>query len=116
MKHQGVGGILGVGGRVDFSSEGYELMHRTAVYAPEPRTKAMKMLALLNEKDFAPQPWVPHNIATYITFYADILNAFDNFDSLFDELIGQGEENAWKEVLYGLKIVRMDRDSTFAKN
>jgi hypothetical protein len=78
-------------------------VHRTAVYAPEPRQEAMKMLALLNEKDFAPQAWVPRDIASSSTLYANVLTAFDNFDSLFDELIGGGEKGTWKDALYGLK-------------
>ena len=102
MRNQGVGGVLGAGGRVDFAAEGYELVHRTAVYAPEPREKAMKMLVLLNEKDFVPQAWVPRDIATCSTLYADVLKAFDNFDSLFDELFGGGEK-VWGETMYGLK-------------
>ena len=33
MRHQGVGAIQGVGGVADFSTEGFELVHRTAIYA-----------------------------------------------------------------------------------
>ena len=56
----------------------------------------MKMAVLPNGTDFTPQPWVPRDIATYTTFYFDILNAFDNFGPLFDELFGQGEEGVWE--------------------
>ena len=35
--------------------------------------------------------------------YFDILNGFDNFGPLFDELFGQGEAGVWQEVLDGLK-------------
>jgi hypothetical protein len=98
-----VGAVLGVGGLVDFSNEGYELVHRTAVYAPPPYEKAMKMLVLPNQGEFTPQPWVPRDIATYTTFYFDVLNAFDNFGPLIEELAFQGEEGAWKESLEGLK-------------
>jgi hypothetical protein len=103
LRNQGVGGILGAGGFVSFAAEDHEMVHRTAVYAPEPREKALKMLALLNEKDYSPQPWAPRDIATYVTLHADILQAFDNFGSLFDELFGEGAENVWNEVLAGLK-------------
>ena len=103
MRHQGVAALLGVGGMVDFSSEGYELIHRTAVYAPPPYEKAMKMLVLPNEGDFTPQPWVPRDMATYSTFYFDILNAFDNFGSLYDEVVAMGEEGTWDESLASFK-------------
>jgi hypothetical protein len=103
MRNQGVGGVQGMGGFFDFSAEGYEMVHRTAVYAPMPREKAMKMLVMPNEADFAPQPWVPRELATYSTFYFDIQNAFENFGPLFDELFGQGETGVWEEVKQSLK-------------
>ena len=103
MRNQGVGAVQGVGGFFDFASEDYEMIHRTAVYAPVPYEKAMKMLVLPNREDFTPQPWAPRNIATYTTFYFDILNAFDNFGSLFDELFWQGEHGGWEETKASLK-------------
>ena len=103
MRNQGIGAIQGVGGFLDFATEDREMVHRTAVYAPPPYEKSMKMLVLPNESDFAPQPWVPRDIATYTTLYFDILNAFDNFGPLFDELMG--EQGVWVEVLAGLADV-----------
>jgi hypothetical protein len=105
MRSQGVGAIQGVGGFFDFKSEGFEFVHRTAVYAPGPYEKAMKMLILPNhsQADFEPQPWAPRDIATYTTLYFDIQNAFKNFGSLFDELFGQGETGWWEEVKQGLR-------------
>jgi hypothetical protein len=103
MRNQGVGALQGVGGFLDFASEGYEIVHRTAVYAPAPYEKAMKMLVLPNQTDFVPQPWVPRDIATYTTLYFDIANAFDNCDSLLDEFLGQGETGVWDEVKQSLK-------------
>ncbi len=88
LQNQGIGSIQGVGGYVDLATGGYELMHRTVVYAPPPYQKAMKMLVLPNSTEHTPQRWVPRDVATYVTFYFDILNAFDNFGPLFDELVG----------------------------
>ncbi|MGW8257015.1 MAG: hypothetical protein ACWGMZ_05990 [Thermoguttaceae bacterium] len=103
MRNQGVEAIQGIGGFASFSTEGFDLIHRTAVYAPPPYINAMKMLVLLNGDDYTPQKWVPRQIATYSTLYFDIQNAFDNFGPLFDELIGDGEAGAWQEALQGLK-------------
>ncbi|MGD0518192.1 MAG: hypothetical protein ABSA26_11715, partial [Thermoguttaceae bacterium] len=69
------------------------------VYAPLPYKNAMKMLVLLNGKDYTPQKWVPREIATYSTLYFDVLNAFDNFGPLFDELYGSGDSGEWADVL-----------------
>lgn len=103
MRNQGIVAVQGIGGFFDFNAEGYEMVHRTAVFAPPPYEKAMKMAVLPNNGDFTPQPWVPREIATYTTFYFDINNAFDNFGSLFDELFGQGETGVWEEVKQSLK-------------
>ncbi len=103
MKNQGFGAVKGVGGYAGFSQEGFDLVHRTAVYAPAPYVNSMKMLVFLNGKDYMPQPWVPRDISTYSTFYFDALNAFDNFGPLFNELYGGGEDSAWNDVLRGLK-------------
>jgi len=104
LKEQGFGAIRGVGGFVDLAVEDFDLLHRTAVFAPPPYEKSMKMLVFPNSEEFAPEPWVPREIATYATFYGDVMNAFDNFGPLFDELYGEaGESNLWEDVLEGLK-------------
>jgi len=90
-RNQGFERIRGVGGFVDFAVDRFELLHRTAVFAPPPYEKSMKMLVFPNSTQFAPQPWIPRDVATYTTFYWDVLNAFDNFGSLFDELFGEPE-------------------------
>ena len=102
MRHQGVEAVRGIGGFADFDSEECELVHRTAVYAPRPYREAMKMAVLPNREDFTPQPWVPRDIATYTTLYFDVLNGFDNFGPLFDELVG-GEPGSWQDSLDSLK-------------
>jgi len=104
MRNQGIGAVQGVGGFADFASEDYELVHRTAVYAPGPYENSMKMAVLPNAEEFAPQPWAPRDIATYTTFYFDVLNAFDNFGPLFDELFGQGERGVWEDTLKSLEL------------
>lgn len=103
MRHQGFAAVQGVGGMADLATDGYELIHRTAVFAPPPYEKSMKMLSFPNGSDFKPQSWVPRDIATYTSFYADILNGFDNFGPMFDELFGEGEKGTWTEVLKGLR-------------
>lgn len=100
MRHQGFGAIQGVGGYLSLASNGYEMIHRTAIYAPAPYTKSMKMFVLPNHEDFTPQAWVPRDIATYTTIYVDILNAFDNFGPLYDEMVG--EEGVWAQTLAGM--------------
>ena len=103
FKSQGFAGIQGIGGFVDFDVDKYELIHRTAIWAPPPRELSMKILSLPNRKEFGPQAWVPSNLAGYATLYFDVLNAFDNLGPLFDDVVGQGDTGVWQEVLDGLK-------------
>ena len=103
FSNQGFGAIQGVGGYVDFSVDKYEIFHRTAVWAPKPYEKAMKMMVFPNQSEFVPFPWVPREVANYSSFYCDVLNAFDNFGQLFDEMYGQGETGVWDQVLEGLE-------------
>jgi len=98
-KNQGFSAIKGVGGFADFAVDRFELLHRTAVYAPPPHEKSMKMLVFPNSSQFEPQSWIPRDVATYTTFYWDVLNAFDNFGVLFDELFGE------PEYLFGVKLI-----------
>jgi hypothetical protein len=104
MRNQGFEAVRGMGGYVNFLQGKHEVFHRTAIYAPQPFQKSMKMLSLPNGTEFTPQRWVPRDVAGYTTLYVDMLNAFDNFGPLFDEVVGEGKETGiWADVLQSLK-------------
>ena len=107
LRNQGFDALQSAGGFVDLAIKEhdieYELLHRTAVFAPQPHEKAMKMMAFPNHTQFAPQPWVPRDVATYYTGYFDVLAAFDNFGSMFDALFGEGDSGVWEQVLDGFR-------------
>jgi len=100
LKNSGFEAFAGMGGHVSFATEGYEMLHRTAVHAPPPYELSMKMMKFHNRAGFVPQAWVPRDVATYTTTFADIANAFQNLAPLADEYIG--EPGAWDDVLEGL--------------
>lgn len=101
LRKTGFDAFAGMGGHVSFAAEGYELIHRTAVHAPPPYEKSMKMFSFPNEADFVPQAWVPRDVATYTTTFVDISNAFRNLGPLADEYIG--EPGAWEDALAGIR-------------
>jgi hypothetical protein len=97
MRNQGYTAFQALGGYVDVSPNGYQILHRTAIYAPPPYKESMKMFVFPNGGDFTPQSWVGRDIAAYFTVYVDIRNAFDNFGPLYDEIMG--EKGLWKQTL-----------------
>ena len=76
---------------MNFSTDKFEIIHRTAVYAPQPYKGSMRMLKFPNGTSFAPQPWVPTGVANYCSFQVDVTNAFDNLGSLFDAMFNEGK-------------------------
>ena len=112
LRDQGFTAVQGVGGFVDLKVDGYEVLHRTAVYAPKPYKPApapyenrvsMNMFVLPNGDGFALPAWIPNDIAGCTTFNWDILGAFDNLGPTFDQLVGEGETGVWDDVLNSLK-------------
>jgi len=101
VKAQGLQALKGVGGLVSFSTGPYGVLHRTAAYAPKPYELAMRMMVFPNGGDFKPQPWVASDLTTYASFRCDLLNAFDRFDTLFDEAFG--EPGVWQDTLDSIK-------------
>ena len=101
VKNQGFQAIKGVGGVVNFSVGPYGVVHRTAAYAPQPYELAMRMMVFPNGGDFKPQDWVASDLTTYASFRCDLLNAFDRFETLFDEVYG--EPGVWQDTLDSIK-------------
>jgi hypothetical protein len=101
VKKQGFGAIKGIGGFVNFSAGSYGVLHRTAAYAPPPYELAMRMMVFPNGGEFTPQDWVTSDLATYASVRCDLLNAFDRFDTLFDEIYG--EKGVWVDTLDSVK-------------
>jgi hypothetical protein len=103
FKSQGFGGLQAVGGFIEVGQKPFQIVHRTAVYAPRPRTGSMLLLDFPNSREFLPQPWVPRDVTGYSTFYFDVLTAFDNVGPLFDEVYGDGDPGVWQSLLRNLK-------------
>jgi hypothetical protein len=97
LRNQGFAAIQGVGGYLNFVTGDYEILHRTAIYAPPPYEKAMRMLSFPNRPDAPPLAWVPRSLATYTTVQCDIKNAFEYSATLIDEAFGG--ENVLRDLI-----------------
>ncbi len=106
-KHQGFECIRGIGGYVNVALRQYEVLHRTAIYAPPPYEKAMRMLVFPNTGNLAPESWMPTDVALFVTFNWDMKNAFEMSSTLVDELFGEGEEGVLEDII---ESVRDDPD------
>ncbi len=103
LKNVGFDAVKGIGGVVSIKAENKETVYRIFVYAQKPFRQAMKMLAFPDNTHFKPASWLPPDIVRCTTLYIDPLAIFDNFGPLFDNLIMQGEEGVWQDILTGLK-------------
>jgi hypothetical protein len=98
--------MQGVGGFVQFSEGPYDILHRTAAFAPKPWTKSMHMLSLVNDNGLlaTDDAWIPADLATHSTLYLELLKAFDNFGPFFDEAVAGGKKNAWDRSVKAWKL------------
>ena len=130
FRNQGFDGVQGVGGHIDlktvYQGSPFEMLHRTAIFAPGPYRAApdprksgkldaeapnpykgvvpMKVFTLPNSRNFALPPFIPNQVAKCTMFNWNLLSAFDNCAPLIDELYGEGEIGIWQDILDGLEI------------
>lgn len=112
---QGFNAIQGVGGHLYFATDQTELLHRTYVYAPPVVRKpgdtsrdkynlAMRMLDFPNSPaadGLEAPPWVPPDVASYLSFHWRMKEAFHYSETLVDAIIG--DKGAFQEIWLSLK-------------
>lgn len=104
MRNAGFDSIRGAGGFLTVApSPRYDLLHRTAIFAPRPWRGSMQMLAFPNVTNLHPQPWVPADVSSYISLQIDVMTAYDHFGPIFDETVGEGEPGVWQDVVQSLE-------------
>jgi hypothetical protein len=108
LESQGFDAIQGIGGFINIEVQGtFELLHRTAVYAPavssEPNKYrlAMQIMQFPNGENLQPAQWLPRKLASYRTFNCDLQNAYDHVGSLVDAV--SGYENTFRDMIDGLE-------------
>lgn len=103
MKEQGFDAIRGIAGVVNIKTEDREVVYRIFVYTKKPYRLAMRMLSFPDNTNFTAPRWMPSDLARCSMFFVDPMTIFDNFGSLFDALVMQGEQGVWKDILDGLE-------------
>jgi hypothetical protein len=101
---QGFDVVQGMGGKLWFAEEQFDVLARTLVYAPRVKANtklrlAARMLDFPNG-NLRPAAWVSANVANHFTFNWRSREAFGHAETLIDALAG---EPIFQEVLDGLK-------------
>lgn len=98
LEEQGFDAVQGLGGYLNlYVDNRYEFLHRTAIYAPpvaeaqgdERYLLAARLLRFPNAEDLSPQPWVPRELASYLTLQIEADRAFEYSKTLVDKIIGE---------------------------
>ncbi|MEQ8790887.1 MAG: hypothetical protein RIC55_31785 [Pirellulaceae bacterium] len=101
-KH-GLDGVKAVGGTVRFGVGQFDAVARLAVYAPPPRTRALRLLSLKDDKPLEPQSWLIEDIDSYATANLEFTNVLDDIGPLFDDLAADGIDGTFEDILGDLK-------------
>jgi hypothetical protein len=103
LKEEGFTALQGIGGYVSVAQGEQDFLYYTAIYAPEPYQKSMRMIKTLTGDNFTPPDWAVGDVARFATVYVDIRNAFQYFGSLFDAVYGEGDAGTFDDILKGLR-------------
>jgi hypothetical protein len=103
LKEEGFTAFQGVGGYITVGQGEHDFVHYTAIYAPGPYQKSMRMLKTLPGDDFTPPDWAAGDVARFETLYVDLKNAFQYYGSLFDAVYGEGDAGTFDDILKGMR-------------
>lgn len=93
LKSQGFDAVRAAGGHINLSTNDFEVIHRTFVFAPPVTDQpskyqgAARMLAFA-ESNHVPLPkWVPRDVATMLSMNWNVLNGFNYATGLIDQIV-----------------------------
>ena len=86
----GLDGIQAVGGTVTYGTGEFDETHHLHLLLENPRSGVLDLLAL-TPSDATPEPWVPGNVVSYITFHWDLRKTYEGGAKLYDSFLGEGK-------------------------
>src|SRR4029077_4015442 len=91
LHEEGFSVLKAIGGAARIDDGPWELHWRIAVYAPGPYERAMKMLNFPNRPKiaFAPDPWVPKDVTSFLSFSWDMQDVLTSFGLVVDQITGK---------------------------
>jgi len=111
LGNQGFDAIKGIGGHVNLATGGYEVLHRSMIWAPKAADAeegdryrlGMRMLDFPATNTLTAEPWIPADISSYVTFNWKMKEAFGYAESIFNEMIGGGDEEMFDAIWRDMK-------------
>jgi hypothetical protein len=101
-KRHGLTSIEAVGGIVVVAKDGARI-GQTVVHAPAPRKSTLRVFDLSPAKSLELPVWVPRDIEGVTLLHGDIPRASNYIGPLFDDVMAEGVEGTFEEVLQDLK-------------
>ncbi len=107
LQAEGFDAIQGLGGYVHFTTDGYEILHRTQIYAPplpgaaRRYERSARILSFPNTEEWTIPDWVPRDLATFTQFNCGIQQAFEDAKTLVDAVAG--DEGFFEDLLTSIK-------------
>jgi hypothetical protein len=103
LRAAGFESLKAIGGNFHLAEGDFQILHRMMVYAPRPLEKSAKMLNFPNTQELNPPDWIPREVAGLTCISCNIQEAFEHVGPIFDQIVGEGEEGVWEDVLDSLK-------------
>jgi len=85
----GVTGFKAIGGSMIFAPEEFDTIQHMHVMMSSPRRGVLDMVAI-EAGDTTPEPWVPNDVATYMTMNWDFKRTMKALTNLYDRSRGEG--------------------------
>jgi hypothetical protein len=85
----GLDGVQGVGGSLTLAAEDFDMIAHVHLSLDTPRSGVVEMVAF-RPGDTTPEPWVPHDVASYTTLNWDMDLTYRTMSDLYDSFRGEG--------------------------
>ncbi len=94
----GLDGFHGVGGTMTMAVGEFDGITHLHFLMPSPRSGVLEAIAL-EAGDLTPQPWVPGDVAQYMTLYWNFETTYKAVEKLVDGFQGHGATANWSKII-----------------
>lgn len=92
LESLGLDGLEGFGGSLTMATAEFDMLLDAHLLLKSPKQGVLKMIAM-ESGDTTPEPWVPHDVARYMTMHWNVQQTYAELSRLYDTIRG---ESAWE--------------------